>query len=105
MGNEFYLSYRSFYSEMLKHLYEEEKILLPPLQALYTDAELAALQAQTYQKMTPQDMLDMLNTFFPHANPEDRQFFLLEIKAAEPEKFKIVWEKLSEQYQQCIEDY
>lgn len=97
-GNEFYLSYRIFYSEMLKHLYDEEKILLPELQSLYSDHELAKLQAKTYQKMTPDDMLNMLNTLAPHANPEDLQFFTNEMKAAEPEKFKIVWEQCAHIY-------
>ncbi|MBS0290276.1 MAG: hemerythrin domain-containing protein [Proteobacteria bacterium] len=102
LGNDFYLSYRLFYSEMLKHLYDEEKILLPELQALYSDEELAQLQAKTYQKMTPEQMLGMLNVLFSHVNPEDMRFFINEMKAAEPEKFKIVWEGLSDDYKQLI---
>jgi len=102
MGNEFYLSYRLFYSEMLKHLYDEEKILLPRLQALYSDDELAKPQAQTYQKMTSEQMLGMLNLLFLHANPEDICFFANEMKAAQPEKFKMVWEGLADHYKQLI---
>ncbi|MCS5711971.1 hypothetical protein [Candidatus Berkiella aquae] len=105
LGNEFYLAYRSFYSEMLKHLYDEETVLLPELQALYSDEELAKLQAQTYQKMTPEQMLGMLNVLFPHANPEDMHFFTNEIKQAAPEKFQIVWEQLSDNYKQLIHSY
>jgi len=101
-GNEFYLSYRLFYSEMLQHLYDEEKILLPELQALYSDEELAKLQAKTYHKMTPEQMLGMLNVLFPHANPEDMCFFTSEMQAAEPENFKIVWEALSDDYKALI---
>ncbi len=102
LGNDFYLAYRLFYSEMLKHLYDEERILLPELQALYSDAELAKLQAKTYQKMTPEQMLGMLHVFFPHANPEDMMFFTNEMKAAEPEKFKFVWEQLPDKYKKLI---
>lgn len=102
MGNEFYLSYRLFYSEMLRHLYDEEKNLLPELQALYSDDQLAKLQAKTYQKMTPEQMLGMLNVLFPHANPEDMRFFANEMKTAEPDRFKIVWEGLSDNYKQQI---
>ncbi len=102
LGNEFYLAYRLFYSEMLKHLYDEEKVLLPELQALYTDDELAKLQAKTYAKMTAEQMLGMLNVLFPYANPEDMRFFTHEMKSAEPEKFKLVWEGLSENYKQLI---
>ena len=102
LGHDFYLAYRLFYSEMLKHLYEEEKTLLPQIQALYTDAELAKLQAKTYQKMTPEQMLGMLNVLFPHANPEDMYFFANEMKAAEPEKFEMVWKMLAQDYKQLI---
>lgn len=102
LGNEFYLAYRLFYSEMLKHLYDEEKILLPELQALYSDDELAKLQAKTYQKMTSEQILGMLNVLFPHANPEDMCFFLNEIKVAEPEKFEIVWQQLGQDHKQAV---
>jgi len=105
LGNEFYLSYRLFYSEMLKHLYEEEKILLPKLQTLYSDEELAKLQAKTYQKMTSDDMLGMLNVLFPHANPEDMHFFTSEMRTAEPEKFAVVWEKLLASDKNLITQY
>lgn len=105
MGNEFYLAYRLFYSEMLKHLYDEEKVLLPELQALYSDDELAMLQAKTYQKMTPQDMLGMLNVLFPHANPEDMHFFTHEMKNAEPEKFQIIWKLLAQDYKYLISNH
>lgn len=104
-GNDFYLSYRLFYSEMLRHLYDEEKILLPELQALYSDDELAKLQAKTYQKMTPEQMLGMLNVLFPHANTEDMCFFTNEMKVAEPEKFKSVWEGLADNYKQLIDSH
>lgn len=104
-GNEFYLAYRLFYSQMLKHLYDEETVLLPALQALYSDEELAKLQAKTYEQMAPEHMLGMLNAIFLHANPEDMYFFANEMKKAEPEKFNIVWDKLLESYKQSIHDY
>lgn len=47
----------------------------------------------------------MLNVLFPHANPEDMRFFTNEMQAAEPKKFKIVWEALSDNYKQAIRDY
>lgn len=104
-GYEFYLAYRLFYSKMLKHIYDEEKILLPELQALYSDEELAKLQAKTYQKMTPEQMVGMLNVLFPHANPEDMHFFTKEMKAAVPEKFQAVWEQLSDNHKRLIDGH
>ena len=98
LDHEFYLAYRLFYSEMLKHLYDEETVILPELQKLYSDEELCALQAQTYAKMTAEQMLGMLELVFPYVNPEDRHSFISEMKQAEPEKFKYVWENISMQY-------
>ncbi len=101
-GNTFYLSYRLFYSEMLKHLYDEEIIILPELQRLYSDKELAALQAKTYAKMAPEHMLGMLDVVFPHMNLEDITFFIHEMKTAEPQKFEIVWLQLPDAYKKII---
>lgn len=101
-GNAFYLAYRLFHSEMLKHLYDEETILLPELQRLYSDDELAALQAKTYAKMAPEHMLGMLDVVFPHMNLEDITFFINEMKAAEPEKFEIVWSLLPDAYKSVL---
>lgn len=54
-------------------------------------------------------MTEYANTHAPsnipaafHANPEDMLFFTNEMKVAEPEKFKIVWEGLSDNYKQLI---
>lgn len=87
---------------MLKHLYDEEKIILPELQRLYSDEELAALQAKTYAKMTPEQMLGMLDVVFPHMNQDDMNFFINEMKAAEPQKFEIVWSQLPDTYKSAL---
>lgn len=101
-SHDFYLAYRLFYSEMLKHLYDEEKIILPELQRLCSDEELVALQAKTYAKMAPEHMLGMLDVVFPHMNLDDINFFINEMKAAEPEKFEIVWSQLPEAYKSVL---
>lgn len=94
LGYEFLLLYRQFHLETLKHLNDEETILLPKLQSLYSDEELAQLQAKTYAKMTSAQMLAMLQALFPHMNSEDKIFFIEEMLNAEPEKFKLIWSDL-----------
>lgn len=94
LGYEFLLLYRKFHLETLKHLNDEETIILPKLQSLYSDEALAKLQAKTYAKMNSAQMLAMLQTLFPHMNCEDKIFFIDEILNAEPEKFKLIWPDL-----------
>lgn len=87
LGYQFYLSCRVFVSENLKHLHEEEKIIMIELQKLYTDDELRKIEFNTYGHMTPADMIHMLEVLSPHMNFHDLEFFLSEIKLAAPEKF------------------
>lgn len=91
LGYQFYLSYRKFVGENLLHLHGEETIILPELQRLYTDEELQAVEFDTYEKMTPEELVHMLEVLFPHMNPVDKEAFLKDIKESQPEKFKIVW--------------
>ncbi len=91
-GYQFYLWFRKFVGENLLHLHEEETVILPELQRLYTDEELKLVEADTYQRMTPQQMIEMMEVLFPHMNPDDKKAFLLDIKESQPEKFTQAWE-------------
>lgn len=96
LGYRFYLSFRKFVGENLLHLYEEETKILPELQRLYTDAELRTVEAETYQKMTVEELVDMMRVLFPHFNASDRKAFLSEIQDAAPEKFQEAREAIKE---------
>lgn len=95
-GYQFYLFFRKFVGENLLHLHEEETVILPELQRLYTDAELKQVEADTYRRMTPQEMIEMMQVLFPHMNPEDKAAFLKDIQDAEPEKFRIALKGIEE---------
>jgi hemerythrin-like domain-containing protein len=95
VGYQFYLAYMKFVADNLLHLHEEETILLPELQRLYTDAELKVVEAKTYAIMTVEQMVHMLKVLFPHMNPTDRQAFLSDIKECQPEKFAKLWQKIN----------
>lgn len=86
-GYQFYLAYRKFVGDNLLHLHEEETKLLPELQKLCTDDELRALEHPTYNTMTVEEMIEMLQGLFPHMNFSDKYAFLTDIKLAEPQKF------------------
>lgn len=95
LGYQFYLAFRKFVGANLLHLDGEETIILPELQRLYTDEELQAVEFDTYEKMTPEEMIHMLEVLFPHMNPVDKEAFLKDIKESQPEKFKIVWDAIN----------
>jgi len=95
-GYSFYIAYRSYAGNNLKHLHEEEVIIMPELQKLYSDEELRAIEFKTYAQMTPEQMVHMMEILFPHMNPNDREFFLTDIHDAEPAKFMKAWEGIAD---------
>lgn len=90
-GYQFYLTYRNFVGENLRHLHEEETVIMPELHRLYTDEKLRQVEPRTYQKMTPEQMIHLLTTLFPHFNFDDKQQFLRDIKDFQSDKFKQIW--------------
>lgn len=90
-GYQFYLWFRKFSGDNLIHLHEEETIILPELQRLYSDEELKKVEAATYNIMSAQELAQMLEELFPQMNPSDWEAFLTDIKDAVPAKFPEVW--------------
>jgi len=86
-GYRFYLSFRKFVGDNIAHMHEEETVILPELQRLYSDEELRQVEAETYRIMTAQQLIEMTEVLFPHMNPSDREAFLTDIARAVPEKF------------------
>lgn len=92
-GYQFYLTYRKFVGDNLLHLHEEETRLLPELQRLCTDEELRSIEHPTYDAMTSEEMVEMVQVLFPHMNFSDKCAFLTDIKLAEPQKFLQLWDR------------
>lgn len=95
-GYQFYLAYRKFVGDNLLHLHEEETKLLPELQRLCTDEELRALEYPTYEVMTSDEMVEMLQILFPHMNFSDKCAFLADIRLAQPKKFLALWDRATQ---------
>ncbi|MES2217081.1 MAG: hemerythrin domain-containing protein [Pseudomonadota bacterium] len=91
LGYHFYLAVRRFEGENLLHLHEEETVIMPALQALYTDAELRTIDAPNYEEMTAEQMVHMFKALFQHFNPQDRRAFLTDIQYLQPTKFIQAW--------------
>ncbi len=92
LGYLFYLSYRFFVAEILRHLHMEEAFIMPALQKHYTDDALSLVEASTYNHMTSSQMVEMMLHLFPHMDINDKLFFLEDIKKTQPEKFVQAWE-------------
>ncbi|MDP1835024.1 MAG: hemerythrin domain-containing protein [Chlamydiales bacterium] len=94
LGYQLYLTFRKFVSDNLAHLHEEETILLPELQRLYTDEELKQVENESYSVMTVDQLVEMLQHLFPHMNPADHEAFLADIRDLQPEKYPAVMQKI-----------
>lgn len=90
-GYQLYLAYRKFVAENLLHLHEEESVLLPELQRLYSDEALAAVSNIAYAQMMPEHMVEMVKGLFPHLNKYDRHAFLSNMQVQQPKKFSEAW--------------
>lgn len=100
LGYRLYLTYRKFVADNLIHLHEEETIILPELQRLYTDEELKQVEAETYCAMTSEDLAYMMRTLFPHMNSSDRIAFLADIQEVQPKKFIAAWHSIESTFNQ-----
>ena len=88
-GYQFYLAFRKFEQDNLRHLNDEETIIMPELQRLYSDESLKEIEHTVYKKkeMTPAAFINMLSTLFPYMNWDDKLTFLHDLHLASPEKF------------------
>lgn len=91
MGYEIYLDVQKFYADNLGHFDYEERVIMPELQRLFTDAELKEIDDASYHQMSAEEIFHMVSILFPHMNRDDHNVFLTDIKNAVPDKFAIAW--------------
>lgn len=80
LGYDFYMQFRLFFSENLKHFHDEEMVIMPELQRLYSDEELRLAQSEVYRQMAPDQIIQMMSLLAPYINPSDKDFFTRETK-------------------------
>ena len=100
LSYQLYLWFRKFAGDNLLHLHEEETVILPELQRLYSDEELSQVEFESYSVMTAEDLIHMMKILFPHMNPQDRLAFLTDIKTCDEDKFAQAWLGIREQLDQ-----
>lgn len=90
-GYTFYLGFTEYMGEYFKHLFVEEKEVMPALQRHYSDEELRAVIFNSYNNMLPEHILQMAIGVFPYLNLQGKQQFLLDVKDSNPQKFTQIW--------------
>lgn len=79
-----YLRFSLFVADDLAHMAEEEQLMLPILQALFTDAELMAMEDRIISGLSPEQMVAVGRLMLPAATRSDRILMLDAIRANAP---------------------
>lgn len=92
IGYAFYILFRDFQKENLRHINEEEMTIMPALQQFYTDDQIRnSVDFKTYALMSSEDMVHMTDALFQVMNLDDKEFFIRDLKDSQPEKFYEAW--------------
>ena len=83
-GRQLYLTFSSFVAADFLHMQEEETVFYPQLCALFSDAELMAMEMDIVHSLTPEENIAYLRLMVPAMNGAERQAFLRGIKNAAP---------------------
>jgi iron-sulfur cluster repair protein YtfE (RIC family) len=87
-GRRLYLAFTGFVAHDLEHMAQEEQIVGPLLQSLFTDAELQAMEAAIVGSMPPEEAMAAVALMIPAMNPVERAAFLSFVRdTAPPEAF------------------
>jgi iron-sulfur cluster repair protein YtfE (RIC family) len=87
-GRRLYLAFTNFVAHDLEHMAQEEQIVCPLLQSLFTDAELQAMEAAIVGSMPPEEAMGAVAMMIPAMNPVERAAFLGFVReTAPPEAF------------------
>ncbi|MFC3080165.1 hypothetical protein ACFODL_18855 [Phenylobacterium terrae] len=84
MLRRLYLRFSEFVADDLAHMAEEEQVILPVLQSLFTDAELQRIEDRIMSGLTPEDMIGFGRILIPAANREERIALLSAVRANAP---------------------
>src|SRR5262249_29987692 len=71
-----YLRFSEFVAEDLAHMAEEELVVLPVLQSLFTDAELGEIEGRVMRMIDPEDLVAYLRIMITAGSRADRLFLL-----------------------------
>lgn len=90
---QLYLRFSLFMADDLAHMAEEEELMLPVLQGLFTDAELAGIEDRILSALTPEEIISVGRLMIPAATRADRIALLSGLRANAPaEAFQAIME-------------
>jgi hemerythrin-like domain-containing protein len=83
-GRQLYLTFSTFVAADFIHMQEEETVFYPQLCALFSDAELMAMEMDIIHSLTPEENIAYLRLMVPAMNGAERRALLTGIKNAAP---------------------
>lgn len=87
-GYQFYLEFQKFEAGNLRHQIYEETRIMPELHRFYSDEQiLEQVDTPSYEQMTSEDLVGMMQELFPQFNKDDRYGMLNDIRLSQPAKF------------------
>lgn len=90
---QLYLRFSLFMADDLAHMAEEEELMLPVLQSLFTNAELAGVEDHILSELTPEEIIGFGRLMIPAATRADRVSLLSAMRANAPaEAFEAIME-------------
>jgi hypothetical protein len=90
---QLYLRFSLFMADDLAHMAEEEELMLPVLQSLFTDEELAGIEDRILSALTPEEIIGFGRFMIPAATRADRISLLSTMRANAPaEAFAAIME-------------
>lgn len=76
-----YMAFTRFVAADFAHMAEEEEVILPVLQDLFTDEELVAIEARITASLPPDRMIAFSQMMLPAASPTERVTMLSRVRA------------------------
>jgi hypothetical protein len=80
----FYLALNRFIADYLRHIDEEETVVMPALHEALTDEDLAGFSRQSVAATAPQDQAMMLSHMFPAMSPQELKGFFDGVRKGAP---------------------
>ena len=88
-----YLRFSTFVAEDFAHMAEEEQLILPVLQSLFTNEELMAIEAEIVAALEPRHLMTFGRAMIPAATRSERLVMVGNIRAhAPPQAFQALME-------------
>lgn len=79
-----YLRFSDFIADDFAHMAEEEQVILPVLQSLFTDAELQAIEDRIMSGLSAEDLIGFGRILIPAATRDERIALLSALRANAP---------------------